>query len=242
MLTLLLKRKARAAKVAAKDAEPLSVLAPTLPLNVDGDENKKATPRLAIEDKPWNEIQHALKMDIEYTRTLAGSQEKVPFKLELIKKYTSVVDGLLKSRDNFDGLDVVWWYFQWQVDCGALTDIHDAFKHCVLNGLDSPKGWSSNGQTAYLDIIRKYSDAAYKSGTPFNTQYLIDAVRDISNGTLATNAPLKVKLFRLAGDLLLDAGDKDNALLLFEAVMAIDPKKGGRITKIKDLKEALGHE
>ncbi len=242
MLTLLRKRKAQAAAKAAMKEKVAVVAIPPLKTEGDASHGEKQPPASSLDGKPWDEIQHALKMDVEYARTLAGSQEKVPFKLELIKKYTSTVKHLLETRDNFEGLDVVWWYFQWQVDCGALTDIHDTFKHCVLNGLDSPKGWSSNGQTAYLDIIRKYSDAAYKANVPFNTQYLIDAVREVSNGTLATNAPLKVKLFRLAGDLLLDAGKKEDALALFEVVMAIDPKKGGRITKIKELKEALGHE
>ncbi|OCH43716.1 phage terminase small subunit [Aliivibrio fischeri] len=244
MLTLLKKRKARAAAKAAIEERAALVSIPELESGSlsDGKENDTPPPRSMLDGKPWDEVQHALKMDLEYARTLAGSEEKVPFKQELIKKYTSTVKHLLDTREHFEGLDVVWWYFQWQIDCGALTDIHDTFKHCVLNGLDSPKGWSSNGHTAYLDIIRKYSDAAYKADTPFNTQYLMEAVQDIINGKLATNAPLKVKLFRLAGDVQLDAGKSEDALALFEMVMAIDPKKGGRITKIKELKEALGHE
>ncbi|MUK93758.1 hypothetical protein GNP80_15105 [Aliivibrio fischeri] len=244
MLTLLTKRKARAAAKAAVEERTALMSIPELNSNTSSNNKKSETqlPDSLLDGKSWDEVQHTLKMDLEYARTLAGSEEKVPFKQELIKKYASTVKHFLDTRHNFEGLDVVWWYFQWQVDCGALTDIHDTFKHCVLHGLNSPKGWKSNGHTAYLDIIRKYSDTAYKAGIPFNTKYLMEAVQDITSGKLTTNAPLKVKLFRLAGDLQLDAGKSEEALALFNVVMMIDPKKGGRITKIKELKEELGHE
>ena len=49
-------------------------------------------------------------------------------------------------------------------------------------------------------------------------------------------------MFRLAGDLLLEAGESKDALALYEVVMAIDPEKGGRKTKVKDLREELGYE
>lgn len=44
------------------------------------------------------------------------------------------------------------------------------------------------------------------------------------------------------GDLLYEADKKEEALALFNAVMAIDPSKGGRKTKVKDLREELGYE
>jgi hypothetical protein len=235
MLTLLLKRQARARKELAKKELATEE-------HKDVVSEKVNTPRTAFEKKPWNEIQHSLKMDLEYARTMAGSTEKVPFKGALIKKYKPVITNLLSTHDNLDGLDVIWWFYQWQIDCGLLDTIHDEFKALVLKGLNSPQGWRSNGQTAYLDIIFKYSDGAKKANTKFNAQYLSDAVTDLLSGTLATNAPLKVKMFRLMGDLFYEADKKEEALALFEAVMAIDPEKGGRKTKVKDLKEELGYE
>lgn len=235
MLTLLLKRQARARKELAKKELAIEK-------HKEVASEKVNTPRTPFEQKPWNEIQHSLKMDLEYARTLAGSKEKLPFKEELIKKYKPVITNLLNTHDNLEGLDVIWWFYQWQIDCGLLDTIHDEFKALVLKGLNSPQGWRSNGQTAYLDIIFKYSDGAKKANTKFNAQYLSDAVTDLLSGTLATNAPLKVKMFRLMGDLFYEADKKEEALALFEAVMAIDPEKGGRKTKVKDLKEELGYE
>ncbi|MDD9154939.1 phage terminase small subunit [Aliivibrio sp. S4TY2] len=235
MYTLLLKRKARTAK---QDIHQVQ-------LNEMERVEAESTPaqRAPLEEKPWDEIQNILKMDLEYSRTLAGSNEKVPFKKELIKKYTPLINKLLKSHgNNLEGLDVVWWFYQWQVDCGFLLQIHDDFKAAILNGLNAPANWKSNGQTAYCDIVFKYSEEAYKAKKTFNTALLSGAVNDVLEGKLATNAPLKVKMFRLAGDLLFDAEMNEEALALYEVVMAIDPNKGGRKIRVKELKEALGHE
>lgn len=191
---------------------------------------------------PWSEMQHKLKLDLEYARTLAGSEEKIPFKLELIKKYKPHVMDLLQTHENLEGLDVIWWWYQWQIDCGQFEEFHDAFKALILRGLETPRGWRSNGQTAYCDIVFQYSHQAHKASKPCNHQYLMDAVQDLLSGSLATNAPLKVKMFRLVGDWFESEGRQAEALALFERVMMIDPKNGGRKTKVKELKEVLGHE
>ena len=193
---------------------------------------------MGIEDKPWDEIQNSLKLDLEYVRTLAGSQEKSPFKVTLIEKYRALVNRLLESHQDLQGLDVIWWFYQWQIDVGLLVDVHDAFKALVLKGLNSPQGWRSNGQTAYCDIIFKYCNDAVAKKQVFNLQYLADTVTDLMAGRLATNAPLKVKLYRLSGDMLASTGNIKEALLLYNTVMRIEPKTGGRKTKIKEL-EAL---
>lgn len=236
MLTLLQKRKARTNHAAAllKQDQQVADIA-------SSDTIVAVSVKTAFDDKPWDEQQHELSRDIEYARTLAGSQEKTPFKKELVKKYSNIVQRLLSTHDDLDGLDVVWWYYQWQVDVGLLPLVYDDFHAAVQRGLSSPKNWKSNGQTAFCDIIFKYTDAAYKEERPLNAQYLFDAVENIVKGTFAVNVPLKVKVFRLAGDLLVRYGSKEDALVLFEQVMAIDPK-GGCKNKIKTIKEELGHE
>ena len=234
MLTLLLKRKARARKELETRDIPACV-------EIDATEctvNK----RPSLEDKPWPAVQNTLKNDLEYARTLAGSQEKIPFKEELVKKYRPLVNNLLNTHQSLEGLDVVWWFYQWQIDIGLLPLMHDAFKAAVLKGLDTPHNWKSNGQTAYCDIIFKYSYDAHKANAVFNHSYLDKAIKDLLQGDLATNPPLKVKMLRLAGDLLLEAGDREQALVLFEMIMKIDPEKGGRKTKVKTLREELGYE
>lgn len=193
-------------------------------------------------ESPWSEMQHKLKLDLEFARTLAGSEEKVPFKLELIKKYKPHVMKLLKTHENLEGLDVIWWWYQWQMDCGQFEEFHDEFKKLILRGLDTPRGWKSNGETAYCDIVFQYSHKAHKAQKECNRQYLIDAVQDLLSGAMATNAPLKVKMFRLVGDWYEAEGKQAEALALFERVMMIDPNKGGRKTKVNELKEALGYE
>ncbi|WP_083962803.1 phage terminase small subunit [Vibrio litoralis] len=195
-----------------------------------------------VADNSWSEMQHKLKMDLEYARTLAGSEDKIPFKLELIKKYKPHVMALLQTHENLEGLDVIWWWYQWQIDCGQFEEFHDSFKALILRGLDTPRGWKSNGETAYCDIVFQYSHKAHKAKTPFNRQYLMDAVQDLLSGAIATNAPLKVKMFRLVGDWFESEGKQAEALALFERVMMIDPNKGGRKTKVNELKEALGYE
>lgn len=193
-------------------------------------------------ESPWSEMQHKLKLDLEYARTLAGSEEKTPFKLELIKKYKPHVMTLLQTHENLEGLDVIWWWYQWQIDCGQFEEFHDEFKKLILRGLDTPRGWKSNGETAYCDIVFQYSHKAHKAQKECNRQYLIDAAQDLLSGAMATNAPLKVKMFRLVGDWYEAEGKQAEALALFERVMMIDPNKGGRKTKVNELKEALGYE
>ena len=236
MLTLLQKRKARTNHAAAllKQDQQVADIA-------SSDTIVTVSAKTAFDDKPWDEQQHELSRDIEYARTLAGSQEKTPFKKELVKKYSNIVQRLLSTHDDLDGLDVVWWYYQWQVDVGLLPLVYDDFHAAVQRGLSSPKNWKSNGQTAFCDIIFKYTDEAYKQERTLNAQYLFDAVENIVKGTFAVNVPLKVKVFRLAGDLLVRYGSKEEALVLFEQVMTIDPK-GGCKNKIKTIKEELGHE
>ncbi|MFA1562807.1 phage terminase small subunit [Aliivibrio fischeri] len=216
MLTLLNKQKALVEAKTAIKTRTIFVTTSLLKSKSENINEKRIQPlNSSFVNKSWDEIQHELKVDLKYDQTLTRLQEKMAFKLCMIKKYTPIVEHLLNTHDNFERLDIIWWYFQWQIDCGALTDIHDTFKYCVLNGLNSPKGWSFDGQTAYLNIIFKCSDIAYKAGIPFNMHYLIEAVCDISNGILKTNPQLKVKLFRLAGDVLFDAGKNEEARSLF---------------------------
>jgi hypothetical protein len=49
-------------------------------------------------------------------------------------------------------------------------------------------------------------------------------------------------MFRLVGDWHFDAGEKKEAHDLFEQVMKLDPRKGGRKTKLNELKEELGYD
>lgn len=230
MLTLLMKRQARRC---AQNAAPTQ--------KEEG--SPSGTSRPSFDSKPWNEIQNTLKTDLTYLRGLSGSQEKTPFKEELVKKYASIVEGLLETHnESLAGLDVVWWWYQWRLDTESLVDVHDAFRRAIERGVETPSNWKSNAQTAYCDIIFKYSHEHDAKKAEFNPQYLIQAVSDVSAGTLAINAPLKVKMFRLVGDWHLAKGEKEEAFKLFDIVMTIDPGKGGRKNKLTELKEALGYE
>ncbi len=194
-----------------------------------------------IAAKPWEETQVMLKKDLEYVRTLAGSQEKDPFKAELVEKYRPVVERLLTTHDNLENLDVIWWFYQWQIDLGKLPDVHDQLREAIDKGLETPNTWKVNGQTGYCDIVFKYSFKAQEQKQEFNREYLIQAVSDLQQGKLATNAPLKVKMFRLVGDWHYDNGEKEQAYTMFDAVMKLDPNKGGRKTKLNELMEELGY-
>ncbi len=191
--------------------------------------------------KPWDEVQATLKQDLARLRTLAGSQEKDPYKAELVKKYQPIVAKLLASHDNLENLDVIWWFYQWQVDLGLLPEIHDQLREAIDKGLETPQTWKSNGQTSYCDIVFTYSHKAHDQKLDFNRDYLIQAVSDLQEGKLATNAPLKVKMFRLVGNWHYDAGDKEQAYTLFYTVMQLDPKKGGCKIKLNKLKDELGY-
>lgn len=199
------------------------------------------TKQSAIADKPWEETQATLKRDLEYLRTLAGSQEKNPYKEELVKKYQPIVERLLTTHGNLQNLDVIWWFYQWQIDLGKLPEVHDQLREAIDKGLETPHSWKVNGETGYCDIVFQYSHKAYEQKQEFNRDYLIQAVSDLQEGKLATNAPLKVKMFRLVGDWHYENGEKEQAYALFETVMKLDPSKGGRKTKLNELKEELGY-
>ncbi|MCE7638776.1 hypothetical protein LZT07_15765 [Vibrio fluvialis] len=231
MLSILLKRQAQQQKAA--QANPMPAAAQPAPTG------NTARPTLA--NKPWEETQVMLKQDLAFLRTLAGSQEKDPYKAELVKKYQPLVEKLLTTHTDLGNLDVVWWFYQWQVDLGQLTSVHDSFRAAIDMGLGTPDSWKSNGQTAFCDIVFKYSHHASKEKLAFNRDYLLQAVADLQAGNLATNAPLKVKMFRLAGDWYDADGDTEKAYALFDAVMKLDPNKGGRKTRLNELQEELGY-
>lgn len=234
MLSILLKRQAQAKKKQNDDRakQPLSaVIAPQL--------EQKSHTRSTLMSTPWVVSQNALKQDLAYLRTLAGSQEKAPFKTELVNKYHPLVTQLLSTHKQLTGLDIIWWFYQWQIDLGMLEQVHDDFRAAINKGLETPFGWSSNGQTAYCDIVFKYAHTADKEKAECKREYLINAVQDLLEGNLATNAPLKVKMFRLVGDWYHENGELEKAHKMFDLVMKLDPKKGGRKTKLKELEEDL---
>lgn len=99
-----------------------------------------------------------------------------------------------------------------------------------------------NAQTAFLGYVFNYSHEAYKAKKEFKQDYLLSATKDLLSGELATSPPLKVKIFRLVGDWFFDAGEKERAHNLFELVMKLDPEKGGRKTKLNELREELGYD
>lgn len=239
MLTLLKKRQDRAAIKAAlinpqeQDTQETSE-EPTVALSASQSD--------PFSNKSWDEVQRILEADLGFVRTLAGFEEKNTFRKELIKKYKEQADHLLATRVNLEGIDLLWWYYMWQVDCGLLDLIHDEFRAAISRGLSTPQKWNSNGEVAYCDVIFRYSDNAYKAKVTFNRTYLSQAIIDIAEGKLAINAPLKVKMFRLAGKLLDEAGAKEEALALFEAVMQMDPNRGGCKKRLQELKEELEHE
>ncbi|MEL7290414.1 MAG: phage terminase small subunit [Pseudomonadota bacterium] len=243
MLAIKLKRqaKAKAEALAAKQAATSAVNITLLDATHNEPSGSYTQPSLA--DRPWEETQAILKEDLSRLRTLSGSQEKDPYKEELIKKYRPVVEQLLETHQGkYGNLDVMWYWFMWQVDVGNLEQVHDAFRAAIDGGLETPIKWNSNGMTAYCDIIYRYSDKAHKAQAEFNRDYLINAVKDLQSGELATNAPLKVKMFKLVGDWSLAKGEKKQAHDLFEVVMKLDPKKGGRKTTLNELREELGYD
>lgn len=243
MFTLLKKRQARAAALLASQQSDENVLnTESFTDTSSNSETENTTNTATLKGKPWDEVQRILAMDLEFVRTIAGFEDKNEFRKELIKKYKDQVDHLLTIHDRLEGLDLIWWYYLWQIDCGLLPLVHDDFKAAILRGLETPQRWNTNGETAYCDVIFKYSHKAHTEKTPFNTQYISNAITDIVEGKMAINAPLKVKMFRLAGDLLDESGNKKEALSLFEAVMQMDPKKGGRKKRVKELNEELTHE
>ncbi|MGL6026047.1 MAG: phage terminase small subunit [Vibrio sp.] len=230
MLSILKKRQAQQRKHAKKagDSQPVAVIG-------------ASSAGLTLAEKPWDEIQALLKKDLEYVRTLAGSQEKAPFKAELVKKYQPVVERLLATHDNLENLDVIWWFYQWLIDLGYLADVHDSFRAAIERGLETPSSWKVNGQTGYCDIVFKYSHKAHEQQQEFKRDYLIQAVRDLQTGKLATNAPLKVKMYRLVGDWHYDDDEKELAYTMYEMVMELAPSNGGRKIRLNELKEELGY-
>lgn len=236
MHSILLKRRAMERQQKERDQalQKTSIIEPvSLPINIH---------RSKLLDKPWDEKQATLKEDIARLRTLAGSQEKDPYKQELVNKYRPLVEELLMTHSDLRNLEMVWWFYQWQIDLGQLVQMHDDFRNAIDKGLESPSNWRSNAQTAYCDIVFKYSFDANKAKKEFKKEYLLNAVSDLLKGTLATNAPLKVKMFRLIGNWHYEAEEKEQAHNLFELVMKLDPTKGGVKTKLKELKEELGYD
>lgn len=231
MLSILMKRRAK-----QEVAKPKAII------EHEGYE-ASVTARPVFHSKPWEETQAALKQDLSYLKTLSGSKEKDPFKEELIKKYQPLIDKLLATHQgNYGNLDVMWWFYLWHIDLGKLETIHDDFRKAIGAGLETPTSWKMNGQTAFLGYVFQYSNDAYRAKKEFKREYLINAVKDLLSGELATNAPLKVKMFRLVGDWYFDAGQKEQAHNLFELVMTLDSNKGGRKTKLNDLKQELGYD
>ncbi|BDU38754.1 phage terminase small subunit [Vibrio nigripulchritudo] len=228
MISILMKRAAKTVSTASTaEVEETSAASTVLSTNLG---------------KPWEEIQSALKADLSYVRTLAGSKEKDPFKVELIKKYSPVVQQLLETHQgDYGNLEIMWWFYLWHVDLNQLENIHDDFRAAIEGGLETPTNWKMDGQTAYLGYVFKYSHDAHKANKEFKREFLINAVRDLRLGELATNAPLKVKMFRLVGDWHFEAGEREQAYELFELVMKLDPEKGGRKSKLKELKDELGY-
>ncbi|KZX57477.1 hypothetical protein A3712_04430 [Vibrio sp. HI00D65] len=199
--------------------------------------------RPAFVDKPWEETQTALKNDLGFLKSLSGSKEKDPYKEELVKKYRPLVEKLLETHEgNYANLEVMWWFYLWQVDLSRFEEVYDDFRLAIEGGLEPPMTWRTNGHTAFCDLVFTYSHKAVQKKEEFKREYLINAVKDLRSGQLATNAPLKVKMFRLAGDWHFDAGEKKEAHDLFEQVMKLDPRKGGRKTKLNELKEELGYD
>ncbi|MFA0155399.1 phage terminase small subunit [Vibrio sp. 10N.261.46.A3] len=197
----------------------------------------------ALDGQTWDSTQLILKQDLSYLKTLAGSKEKDPFKEELIQKYRPLIERLrLSHKGNYGSLDVMWWFYLWYVDLGRLDEVYADFRDAIYDGLEAPSNWKMNGQTAFLGYVFKYSLDATEGGVSFQRSYLLTGVDDLLSGRLATNAPLKVKMFRLVGDWHLEVGEKARAHNLFELVMTLAPKKGGRKGKLKQLKEELGYD
>ncbi|MFM2627374.1 phage terminase small subunit [Vibrio chagasii] len=197
----------------------------------------------AFSDKTWEEVQASFKQDQSYLRTLSGSKEKDPYKQELINKYRPVIERLLEThKGNYGNLDVMWCFYMWHFDLGQFEAIHDEFRAAIEGGLETPLNFKANGQTGFCDYVFKYTHEAHRNGQNYNRDYLLSAVNDVLAGELATNAPLKVKMFRLVGDWYLEDGEKEKAHQMFERVMALDPQKGGVKAKLKTLTEELGYD
>ena len=205
-------------------------------------QGSEASHRPSLADKPWDEVQQILKQDLAYLRTLAVSKEKSPFKQTLIEKYRFLIQQLMEThKGDYGHLDVMWHWFLWHVDLDQLEAIHDDFRLAIDGGLDTPSSWKMDGQTAFLGYVFKYSHEAYKAERPFCREYLEQAVTDLQKGELATNVPLKVKIFRLVGDWHYDNGNRQEAHDLFEFVMKLD-SNGGCKNKLKELKQELGYD
>ena len=183
----------------------------------------------------WSKTKKNLANDLMYLKTLAGSEEKNPYKIELIDKYQQIVKSLLASHTDLAQLDVVWWWFVWSIDLGRIDEVYADFKDAIARNLTVPDCYRSNAHTAFSDLIFKHSDSQRREKKVFNTAYLEHVVIDVQSGNYAINAALKSKIFRLAGDIALENGDKEKAVTLFELAIGLDPKCGRKqlLTELK---------
>jgi tetratricopeptide (TPR) repeat protein len=238
MLSILMKREAQKAK-----PEPVEAFEAIDSVDAMNESTVSQAVRTAFADKPWEETQLVFKHDQSYLRTLSGSKEKDPYKQELINKYRPLVEKLLDThKGNYDNLDVMWCFYMWHFDLGQFEKIHDDFRAAIDGGLETPANFKVNGQTGFCDYVFKYTHKAHTDKKAYKREYLLKAVNDLLAGELATNAPLKVKMFRLVGDWHFEAGEKEKAHNLFEIVMKLDPNKGGVKKKLEALQKELGYD
>ncbi|MBN2605993.1 MAG: hypothetical protein JXR47_01520 [Thiotrichales bacterium] len=176
-----------------------------------------------------------LENDLITLKQLSGDEEKAPFKKELIEKFRPLCEIYLQTYQTWAHLDVLFWWLLWRNDVEGFAAVQQTWYEAIEKGLTTPVKFNRDWQTMYLDEVFKHVDEQLKQDQEPSIEYLDIAMVEIEEGLIATNAPLKAKLYKLHGQALQKIGQDEHALQAYEKALKLDANVGVK-TVIKQLK------
>ena len=191
-------------------------------------ETKKPTPteKAAPVTEESLKVKQSLANDLTTLKALTGDEERLPHKAELIEKYREYVTGLMQSHANWARLEIVFWWLMWRYDVEGFEAVQEDMLAGIEHGLTTPTSFNRDWQTIYLDQVNEYTSTALQKEVEFNDKLITQAVSLLSAGEVATNIPLKAKLWANHGKTAMLFKDYETAAKSFTTALKLDDKVG----------------
>ena len=172
------------------------------------------------------ETRQSLAVDLQTLKALNGDEERLPLKEELIEKYRRQAEDLMGKHKNWARLEVVFWWLMWRLDVEGFEAVNQDMIAGIECGLTTPQSFNRDWQTIYLDQVNDYTANALTAGDKFDDSIITNAIKMIQSGDVATNIPLKAKLFANHGKTAMLLNDVETAVKSFKSALALDAKVG----------------
>ncbi|MCI4411974.1 MAG: hypothetical protein JHC38_09925 [Thiotrichales bacterium] len=196
----------------------------------------ETTSKIYGEDK-FSQLKENLPSVLGMLKSLAGNEERTPYKKQLITQYKELAQHIMNSCEDWGRQDVLAYWLIWRLDVEGFAAVQPEMYEGIQRGLTTPVNYNRDWQTLYLTEMEAYYTEIAKTDKPIDVAPIEQAINDLVEGNMTATPEMKARIYKVYGHTLFET-DPQKALLAYEKATLLEPNIGVK-RRIEQLKAKL---